>query len=129
MVQILLTSLKAPFYDVRNLSPILSQLFSLMVYSTINAQLPYLLRAVLPDGLPHLKSLNIGQKPSNIGKNVNIEGALWYETEDGKFFEAKVRKARRAVLDGYIPSVARGAPNLEEIGFHSNAIRLEEFVS
>ena len=67
--------------------------------------------------------------PSNSGKNVNIEGALWYEKEDGKFCEAKVSKARRSVLNGYIPSITRGAPNLEEIGFQSNAIGLDQFVS
>ena len=117
------------FYDVRILAPILSQLVSLTVYDSINAQIPYLLRSVLPAGLPNLKSLNIGQMPSNSGKNINIEGALWYETEDGKFREAKVTKAGRDVLNGYIHSIARGAPNLEEIGFYSYTIRLEEFVS
>jgi hypothetical protein len=127
--EVSLTSLKAPFCDVRILSPILSQLVSLRVYNTINAQLPYLLRAVLPDGLPNLKSLNIGQRPSNSGKNVDVEGALWYETEDGKFREAKVTKAQRSVVNGYIPSIARGAPNLEEIGFHSWVLSLGEFVT
>jgi hypothetical protein len=84
----LLISLKAPFDNVRILSPILGQLVSLTVYYSINAQVPYLLRAVLPDGLPNLKSLNIGQWPSHSGKNVDIEGALWYEREDASRFGA-----------------------------------------
>jgi len=61
---------------------------------------------------------------------VNVEGSLWYETKDGKFMEQpNVYKGSRRVLDGYMHSIARGAPNLEEIGFKSYAIDLSEFVS
>jgi hypothetical protein len=104
-------------------------LISLTVYGSINAQIPYLLRSVLPNGLPNLKSLGIVQLPSNSGENVNLEGALWYETEDGRFREAKLEKAGRDVLNGYIHSIARTAPNLEEIGLHSIIIGQEGFVS
>lgn len=107
----------------------MNQLVSLTVYHSINAQIPYLLRTVLPEGLPNLKSFNIGQYPSIRGNNVNIEGTLWYEAEDGKFRKAKVRKASRSVLEGYIPYIACGAPNLEEIGFFHYNIDLSEFVS
>jgi hypothetical protein len=124
-----LISLQAHFNDVRTLAPILSQLASLTIFGSINAQIPYLLRSVLTEGLPNLKSLNIGQQFSSSGKNINIEGALWYETEDGEFRQAKVTKAAKTVLDGYMHSITRGAPNLEEIGFHSYPLRLRDFVS
>lgn len=113
--------LQARFSDVLILAPILNQLVGLTVYQSINAQIPYLLRAVLPEGLPNLKSLNIEQYSSASGKFVNIEGSRWYETKDGRFMQAeKAHEALRSVSGGYIHSIARGAPNLEEIGFFSH---------
>ncbi|KAJ3509938.1 hypothetical protein NLJ89_g4951 [Agrocybe chaxingu] len=123
-----LKHLKAHFKDVRSLAPILHQLVSLTVYESINAQVPYLLRSVLPDGLPHLKALSIEQSPSASSKNVNNEGSLWYETAEGEFKEVKVHKGSRSVVDGYIHSIARGAPNIEELSFPSYSIDVAEFV-
>jgi hypothetical protein len=71
--------------DVRLLAPILDQLFSLTIYRSVNAEIPYLLRFVLPNGLPNLKSLGIDQSPSSSRKNKTIEGSLWFESEDGTF--------------------------------------------
>ncbi|CAA7266339.1 unnamed protein product [Cyclocybe aegerita] len=124
-----LKHLKAHFKDVRTLAPILHQLVSLTVYESINAQVPYLLHSVLPDGLPNLKALRIEQSPSASSKNVNNEGSLWYETADGDFKEAKVHKGSRSVVDGYIHSVARGAPNIEELSFPSYSIDVADFAN
>lgn len=112
------------------LAPILHQLVSLAVFESVNAQIPYLIRSVLPGGLPNLKSLNIGQTPSASRRNMNIEGSLWYETQDGKFMEQDIAyKGFRRVSDGYMHSITRGAPNLEEIGFFTYTVPLSEFVS
>jgi hypothetical protein len=126
---------QADFTSVRALAPILHQLVSLAVFATVNAQVPYLIRSVLPEGLPNLKSLNIGQSASASANNINVEGGLWYETQDGKFMEqAKVyrgflNRGFRRVSEGYMHSIARGAPNLEEIGFFSYTVPLSDFVS
>lgn len=59
-----------------------------------------------------------------------MEGSLWYETQDGKFMEQSITaKGFRRVSDGYMHSIARGAPNLEEIGFYTYTVLLSEFVS
>ena len=120
---------QAHFKDVRLLAPILNQLLSLFVCGTINAQVPYLLRSVLPEGLPNLKSLAIAQLPSASGKNINVEGSLWYESSDGKFHEVKVQKGSRNIFDNFIHSIARGAPNVEELGFHGYTLQFSDFVS
>jgi hypothetical protein len=125
-----LRHLRAPFKDTLVLAPILPQLISLSVIDSINAQVPYLLRVVVgPNGLPNLKSLDIGQKPSNSGKNDKVVGALWYEDGAGGFHQAPLKKHERSVFNGYIPSIARGTPNLEEIAFHSYGRELADFVN
>ncbi|KDR68789.1 hypothetical protein GALMADRAFT_129137 [Galerina marginata CBS 339.88] len=108
--------LKAEYNDIRVLAPILHRLTGLAIYQSINAQVPYLLRSVLPNGLPGLKSLYIGQLPSASGKNNKVDGALWYETYDGIFKENKVQKAKIDIFHNFIHSIVRGAPNLEELG-------------
>lgn len=58
--------------------------------------------------------------------DAKAEGRLWHETEDGKFMEkTKVHRG----WDHYIRSIARGAPNLEEIGFLTYTRDLWKFVS
>ena len=112
---------------MRPLAPILNQMISLTIYETINAQVPYLLRSVLPDGLPNLKSLKISQ--ISISDDEHEEGARWYETESGAFCLASgSEEASREVTNGYIHSIARGAPNLEELCLHGEPITLQRYV-
>lgn len=118
------------------LAPILHRLTSLSIDNSINAQIPYLLRSVIPTGLPLLKSLGIRQTPGNldwISQSEAQKGALWYETEDGVFHvpdpekmenpqEMKEEMARfRHSLDekNYMDSIVKGAPNLEEISLET----------
>ncbi|KAG6915215.1 hypothetical protein DXG01_012686 [Tephrocybe rancida] len=113
--------------DALLLAPILGRLLGLSIHGSVNAQIPYLLRSVCPNGLPKLKSLHIGQAPSSSAKNKNIEGSLWYESEDGVFGRT-TNKGSRTVFDGFMHSIVRGAPNLEEIGFTGALSRLPELV-
>ncbi|KAF9469598.1 hypothetical protein BDZ94DRAFT_1303296 [Collybia nuda] len=108
--------LKAPFPDVRTLLPLLKdQLINLTISSSINGQVPYLLRSVLPNGLASLRSLGIYQGASNHSRKVNWEGSRWLEDEHGNISESSKRKAARPFDANYIMSLARGAPNLEEL--------------
>jgi hypothetical protein len=109
------------------LAPILGQLLSLSIYRSVNAQIPYLLRSVCPNGLPKLKSLGFNQTPHSSVKNEDVEGSLWYESPDG-VFQRGTNKWSRHVSDGFMHSIVRGAPNLEEIGFHGY-LHLADFVS
>lgn len=107
-----------------------SQLISLNVWNSVNAQIPYVLRTVFPDGLPMLRSLVIAQRGSNKRRDIDSEGALWYETADGRFCEVEQKykhsKAARKIDSLYMCSIFRAAPNLEEIAFH---MHLPSFVS
>ncbi|KIM39326.1 hypothetical protein M413DRAFT_197303 [Hebeloma cylindrosporum] len=123
-----LLHLRVQLKDALVLTPILGQLLSLSIHRSINAQIPYLLRSVCPNGLPKLKSLGIGQTRHSTRKNKKTESSLWYETADGVFVCGKVRWST-SVLDGFMHSVIRGAPNLEEIGFHGSCYLLAEFMS
>ncbi|KIM74234.1 hypothetical protein PILCRDRAFT_709424 [Piloderma croceum F 1598] len=109
-----LSVLMASFDDVRTVVPLLGdQLINLTVTSSINAQVPYLLRSVLPDGLASLRSLGIYQL--NAGKTVMEdiwEGGHWHEDEHGNVSQVSI--ALR-IDQTYIMSIARGAPNLEEL--------------
>ena len=57
-----------------------------------------------------------------------LEGGLWYETKDGEFLVSERAKAERYIWNGYIHSIARGAPNIEEIAFNAG-IRISHLVS
>ena len=74
-------------------------------------------------------SLDIGQLVSSSRKNKTIEGSLWFESEDGTFKEAKTKRQSRTVLDSFMHSIVRAAPNLEELGFHGTPFPLSDFVS
>ncbi|KAF8168689.1 hypothetical protein BJ912DRAFT_199020 [Pholiota molesta] len=116
-----LQHLKAKFKDIRFFVPILAQLVSLGFTESYNCQVPYLLRVVLPNGLPHLRSLEI--EWDTVGWETwdqrALEGALWYETSDGQFrTETNPKKMQRHCTNGYMHSIVRGAPNLEELGLH-----------
>jgi hypothetical protein len=110
------------------LVPILPQLISLGFTESYNGQVPYLLRAVLRNGLPQLRSLEIDQ--ISVGwEERRLEGVLWYETLDGQFHTQKNRKkVSRDFIDGYMISIVRGAPNLEELGLHGMTLSSEELV-
>ncbi|KAF8188118.1 hypothetical protein BJ912DRAFT_969248 [Pholiota molesta] len=117
-----LKHLKARFVDIRTLVPILPQLISLAFVQSHNAQVPYLLRAVLPNGLPQLKSLEIYEFPVNWDDRHSMEGVQWYETSDGKFHVEQKRKTMLKEVDfplkGYMHSIVKGAPNLEELALY-----------
>ncbi|KAG6828376.1 hypothetical protein H0H92_008170 [Tricholoma furcatifolium] len=91
-------------------------------------EIPYLLRCVCRNGLPKLKSLEISQSPNSHKRNRNREGSLWYESDDGSFKEGTPMSSR-TVFDGFMHSIVRAAPNLEEIGFHVTKCYLLNFVS
>ncbi|CAA7267318.1 unnamed protein product [Cyclocybe aegerita] len=117
---------KAHFREVRALAQILPQLRSLAVCNSINAQVPYLLRSIVDGGLPKLKSLYIRQTASSSTRNVNIEGALWYEAQDGTFHDGREgsikrqgQASKRDFLKEYVHSIVRGVPNIEELCFIS----------
>lgn len=108
--------MQANYTNVRALAPILHQLVNLSVYYSINAQIPFLLRSILPDGLPNLRKLQIHPVGSSKRVIQNIEGAMWYETADGRFCQARTfEKAFTRFNANYIQSIARGAPNLKEL--------------
>ncbi|KAF8168713.1 hypothetical protein BJ912DRAFT_199381 [Pholiota molesta] len=113
-----LKHLKARFEDIRSLVSVLPQLISLGFTESYNGQVPYLLRSVLPNGLPQLKSLEIEQVMYGLD-DFTLEGLLWYETLDGRFRKEKRRRKEWDILaNGYMQSIVRGAPNLEELGLH-----------
>jgi len=116
-----LLHLRANWKNVRLLAPILNQLISLSIHNSVNAQIPYLFRSILPNGLPNLKSLNIGQMSSSNSQYKTAEGNNWYESEDGTF---KTKRTPRTVFNDFMHSIVRAVPNLEELGFHGPKKRL-----
>ncbi|KAG6847934.1 hypothetical protein H0H93_004771, partial [Arthromyces matolae] len=108
---------KSDFLLARNLlSHVSESLVSLYLLKTYNAQAPYLLRTVLRSGtLSALKSLGIHRHSDDIP--TTYEGKGWREDENGTVTEAPFvdpNHIRR--FDGnYIMSLAKAAPNLEEL--------------
>ncbi|KAF8173448.1 hypothetical protein BJ912DRAFT_886147 [Pholiota molesta] len=115
--------LKATFADVRALAPVLPGLVSLSITLAVNGQIPYLLRSVIPTGLPCLRSLEFVHFNTAMSPLAEEEGAKWYETAEGIQIEAmSVDDATLDVaLQTFMLSIARGVPNIEELGFRSNA--------
>ncbi|KAG6806935.1 hypothetical protein H0H92_009520, partial [Tricholoma furcatifolium] len=113
--------------DALLLAPILCQLLSLAIFQSVNAQIPYLLRYVCRNGLPKLKSLEIGQRPDSDKRNRQNKGSLWYEREDGSFRQGTATSSR-TVFDGFMHSIVRSAPDLEEMGFHSMEFSFSKLV-
>ncbi|KAF8907688.1 hypothetical protein CPB84DRAFT_271773 [Gymnopilus junonius] len=108
--------LKTDFEDVQILAPILHHLIGLEINSSIVAQMPYLFGSILPEGLPNLKSLYIGELPFEFP-----EDAHWYEKEDGEFEESisdDPPASLHTSINQYIHSIAKGAPNLIELGMY-----------
>ena len=100
--------------------PILNQLTGLSIQQSVNAQVPYLLRCLIPEGLPNLASLEIDQDWSEEGATLRrYEGSMWYEAPDGIFHKhQRVKEAGIYFTDDYIHSIVRGAPNLIELCLH-----------
>lgn len=129
MSQVSLNNSQAPFLDVRALTSHLGQLDHLGINYSYNLQVPYLLRSVLPDGLPRLKSLEIHQKPSSKSWALSREGTRWYETESGDFLEElDDKKTSKSVDSSYINSIVQGAPNIEELCLHDFALPRRDIV-
>ncbi|KAF9532549.1 hypothetical protein CPB83DRAFT_846963 [Crepidotus variabilis] len=107
------------YKDALKFAPILRQLISLSIHNSVNLQIPYLLREILPDGVPNLKSLVIGQTPETpCMKQKSNRSHRWYEAKDGTFQQGDRDKAHKTVFDGFMHSIVRAAPNLEEIAFY-----------
>ncbi|KAG6825401.1 hypothetical protein H0H92_003814 [Tricholoma furcatifolium] len=123
-----LLHLRVRWKDALVLAPILRQLLSLAIFESVNAQIPYLLRYVCRNGLPKLKSLEIGQRPDSDKRNKQNKGSLWYEREDGSFRQGTAMSSR-TVFDGFMHSIVRSAPNLEEMGFHSMKFSFAKLIS
>lgn len=82
--------------------------------NTYNAQGPYLLRALVPEGiLPALRSLSIHSESGNSPKP--REGHRWREDENGDVSQADAKKPSRQFDGNYIMSISKAAPNLEEL--------------
>ncbi|KJA25229.1 hypothetical protein HYPSUDRAFT_418319 [Hypholoma sublateritium FD-334 SS-4] len=128
-----LRHLRAHWKDVRRLAPILAQLLSLCIHGSVNAQVPFLLRFTLPDGLPYLKSLDIGQFPRRESanyRNIDVEGStIWYEDADDGMLRAYTPEQPRTIFDNYMHSIVRAAPRLEELGFHGADSPLADFIA
>ncbi|KAF9481013.1 hypothetical protein BDN70DRAFT_573303 [Pholiota conissans] len=129
-----LKHLKATFDNILTLAPILPRLISLSFAESVNFQVPYLLRAVIPDGLPRLKSLEIESARCSFYSPEDIEfseSIIWHETADGHFVihSDSGTFVPRSFCDDYIRSIVRGAPNLEELGLHRFALSSTDVVS
>jgi hypothetical protein len=88
--------------------------------NTCNAQAPYLLRAVVPDGiLPMLRSLTIHILEP--GHAYILEGNRWREDEEGRITETGEKEAQRWFDGNYLTSVAKAAPRLQELYLSGNS--------
>jgi hypothetical protein len=91
-----------------------TSLVSLCLVETYNAQGAYILREVAPEGeLPALRSLGIHLESGNSPKP--RRGHRWREDENGVVTQADARRPRRNFDGNYIMSIAKAAPNLEEL--------------
>lgn len=111
-----MTIYQASFPDLVQILPIVgSQLVNLTVESSINAQVPYLLRHVLPNGLASLQSLGINQSNTSHPSQIATEGGRWDEDEHGLAIKRSNKKAARLIDARYVSSLFRAVPNLEEL--------------
>ena len=93
----------------------------------MNAQVPYLLRCLIPAGLRNLASLEIDRiwLGTNWDTLHKYEGSVWYEMSDGNFHEKNPTNPARTFkedyiifYDDYIHSIVKGVPNLTELYLH-----------
>ncbi|PPQ78128.1 hypothetical protein CVT25_015653 [Psilocybe cyanescens] len=99
--------LEVNYKDVQKLAPILYQLLRLCIWKSSGTDVPRLLREVIPDGLPRLKSLEIQMLLLQSGTSNSPEF--------------------RTGLINYIQTISKSTPNLEEIGLHSKIMNAEVF--
>jgi hypothetical protein len=120
---------QANFIEVLRLVPLLQRLRRLSILDSHNAQVPYLLRSVMRDGLPNLRSLSI-EHTSDLDLDEvvaeGLEGAYWYETLDGAFHEVPTGEIPSIPITdaGWVTSIAKGAPNLEELSLSTFDVQL-----
>lgn len=109
--------LKGFFEDARVIIPhAAKRLERLMLLDTHNAQAPYLLRAVAPEGvLPALRSLTVELLTWSHPTIVKGEGNRWREDEGGRVTQTSKRRTARWFDGNYIMSISKAAPNLEEL--------------
>ncbi|PPQ96047.1 hypothetical protein CVT26_004680 [Gymnopilus dilepis] len=116
--------LEASFHDVRSLIPILHRLKRLSVQQSLNAQVPYLLRVLIPEGLPNLCSLEIDQEWYSIPDILRrYEGSTWFETPDREFMEGMTatRLSKKLTAD-FLLSIVKGAPGLQELCLYGHLL-------
>ncbi|TFK26108.1 hypothetical protein FA15DRAFT_638162 [Coprinopsis marcescibilis] len=129
--------LVAPFQDVRKLAPILHRLTSLSILDTLDTQVPYLLRQILPSGLPNLKSLCIHQEWDQFLDlpldHPFTEGCLWNYDNISQSIPASPDieyQYHRRELDfvAYARAIVLGAPNIEELAWATaRPVDVEQF--
>ena len=118
------------FSEALSLANILHQLSTLSIIRSTNSQIPYLLRSVIPNGLPNLKSLDIHQFPGYYSAIPRfIEGVMWHEDENGVFHTGRPYFNGWNVTQNFMHSIARGAPGLQELGLHGNSLSPKDIVS
>ncbi|KAH6905028.1 hypothetical protein BKA70DRAFT_1226226 [Coprinopsis sp. MPI-PUGE-AT-0042] len=123
-----LKHLTAVFPEARRLASLLPRLDSLNILESYNAQAPYLLRSVIKNGLPNLRSLNIAHNPDPGVPFEKLEAINWYEALDGTFCEKeKGRRPHIRVTDpGWITSIVKAAPNIEEFALATFNVELQD---
>ncbi|KJA16423.1 hypothetical protein HYPSUDRAFT_71356 [Hypholoma sublateritium FD-334 SS-4] len=118
-----LKHLKCGFADALALANILHRLSTLSIIRSTNSQVPYLLRSVLPNGLPNLKSLEIHQTPGYYSAIPQFaKGVMWHEDENGIFHTGRPYLNGWNVTENFMHSIARGAPGVQELGLHGNPL-------
>ncbi|TFK21833.1 hypothetical protein FA15DRAFT_658025 [Coprinopsis marcescibilis] len=109
-----LKHLTARIKDVRMLVSLLHRLTSLSIYNCLQAQVAYLFRTLLSEGLPQLRSLTVNHIPDAIdyeeGSESTDENSSDLEGEPG--FGGEISSSQ------YLDHVAHTAPNLEEFAWN-----------
>ena len=109
--------MQCTFSSAKSLLPhVFSQLVSLTLVETINAQALYLLRVITPGGiLPRLRSLGIHLITSSDPNYSEAEGNRYYEDDEGHVLETSKLKALRCFNTNYLLILAKAVPGVEEL--------------
>lgn len=92
------------------------QLTTLDLLETSNSQAVWLLRTGIAGGiLPRLRSLGIQLRTSTHSKDKAENGHGWREDEHGRPSQDSRKRFQRYFDSNYIMSIAKAAPNLEEL--------------
>ncbi|TFK21836.1 hypothetical protein FA15DRAFT_706922 [Coprinopsis marcescibilis] len=111
-----LTKITATFLNVRLITPILHQLTSLVILDPVEAQVPYLLREIIPAKLSRLRSLTIRQL-QYIPSGLSLESPFAKDVLKDIENSASVQETGHPhdfVLDAHLCLIAQAAPLLEE---------------